>query len=101
MDAAHSTPDPLALLGEAIRAHDTERVRGVLRQHPELARRLDEALPGDDFGATALLTAVNQRHRPIAELLLDAGADPNVGSHWWAGSFTVLDGDSGMEDWLI
>jgi ankyrin repeat protein len=95
------TLDPLEPLGRAVNANDTEAARRVLAAHPELKARLDEALPGAGFGATALLVAVSHRNRELIDLLLQTGADINVGSHWWAGSFGVLDSDSGLEDFLI
>jgi ankyrin repeat protein len=93
--------DPLEALGRAVSANDTAAARRVLAGHPELKARLDEAVPHDSFGATALLTAVHHKNRELIEVLLQAGADINVGSHWWAGSFGVLDDDSGLEDFLI
>ena len=88
-------------LGTAIETNDAGRARALLEQHPELRARLDEALPSGAFGATPLLAAVHHKNREMIDLLLQAGADIKVRSHWWAGSFGVLDGDSGLEDFLI
>jgi ankyrin repeat protein len=88
-------------LGAAIRANDTERVRRVLGEHPELNARLDEALRGEAFGATPLLRAVDLGNRELIDLLLEAGADINVRSHWWAGSFGVLDHNGDLAPFLI
>lgn len=93
--------DPLHELARAVRTDDAAGVRRVLTEHPELKERLDEALPGEAFGATALLQSVYHQNREILDLLLDAGAGINIRSHWWAGSFGVLDSPSGMEDYLI
>jgi ankyrin repeat protein len=81
----------LDALATAIRANDASAVRTVLRERPDVAPAIDEALPGGQFGQTAMLAAVERRNIEIVDLLLAAGADINVGSHWWAGSFTVLD----------
>jgi ankyrin repeat protein len=88
-------------LGAAVIANDADRVRSVLETYPELRQRLDDEMPGGDFGATALLTAVNRRNREMIDVLLAAGANINVRSHWWAGGFGVLDGDHGLHDFLI
>jgi ankyrin repeat protein len=53
------------------------------------------------FGATLLIAAVHTGHREMVELLLGAGADINQRSHWWAGSFGVLDGENELVPWLI
>src|SRR5262245_13377933 len=83
-------PDPMQDLAAAIEANDTIRVKTLLAGDPAIRARLNDALPGDAFGATALLRAVGARNRSMIELLLDAGADINVKSHWWAGGFGVL-----------
>lgn len=88
-------------LGFAVKANDAEDARRVLERHPGLKGRLDEPVPCGDFGATALLVAVHRKNREMIDLLLQAGADINARSHWWAGSFGVLDGDSGLEPFLI
>lgn len=89
------------MLEAAITANDAERVQAVLEQHPGLRASLDEALPSGAFGATPLLAAVYEKNRDMIEALLQAGADINARSHWWAGSFGVLDNDSGLEEFLI
>ncbi|HEY3860325.1 MAG TPA: ankyrin repeat domain-containing protein [Verrucomicrobiae bacterium] len=88
-------------LQAAIFAGDTARAAEVLEKFPDLKERLDEALPDGHFGATPLLAAVHARNREMIDLLLRAGADINQRSHWWAGSFGVLDNDSGLADFLI
>jgi ankyrin repeat protein len=93
--------EPSAVLLDAIRANDSERVAETLARYPELREKLNNPLPGYFFGGTALLAAVRQRDRETIDALLRAGADINARSDWWAGSFGVLDSPSGLEDFLI
>jgi ankyrin repeat protein len=82
---------PFAALSAAVRANDIEAAGQLLQSHPELSARLNEAAPGDAFGGTVLLSAVGSRNREMVDLLLRHGADIDARSHWWAGSFGVLD----------
>lgn len=75
----------------AVKANDASRVRQVLEAHPELKAAVNNPLPDFSFGATPLLAAVYKRNREMIEILLQAGADINGRSLWWAGSFGVLD----------
>jgi ankyrin repeat protein len=89
-----------ALVG-AVKANDPALARRTLEHHPELKSRLNDPLPGFAFGATPLLAALPSANREMIQLLLDAGADINQRSHWWAGSFGVLDDDHGLAPFLI
>ncbi|HKC46433.1 MAG TPA: hypothetical protein VKB63_02445, partial [Gemmatimonadales bacterium] len=93
--------DPPAELVAAIHANDASRVRAVLERYPELKSRLNDTMPGLHFGATPLLAAVPFANREMIDALLDAGADINQKSHWWAGGFGVLDDDHGLAPFLI
>ncbi len=93
--------DPAARLVDAVKAGSATRVRAVLQQSPALAARLNEPLPGFGFGGTALLHAVSHGKLELVDVLLDAGADINQRSHWWAGGFGVLDDDGGLAPQLI
>src|SRR5436190_11439127 len=73
----------------------------VLERYPELKPRLNEPAPGHPFGATALMAAVQRKNKEMIDVLLRAGADINARSDWWAGSFGVLDNDSGLAPFLI
>jgi ankyrin repeat protein len=86
-----ASADPIQLFVAAVRANDVESAASALRQYPQLRPRLDDALPGFDFDGTALIAAVNRRSRAMIDLLLDAGANIDQKSHWWAGGFGVLD----------
>lgn len=95
--------DPIAQLAAAMKSGDAITFGRVLDEHPELKRRINDAIPSGAFGATPLICAVQRGHREIIELLLRNGADINQKSHWWAGGFTVLDSAIGPNhpDWLI
>jgi RNA polymerase sigma factor (sigma-70 family) len=56
---------------KAARAGDTGRVKRLLEQDPRLL------VARDPLGNTALVVAVNSGHRELAEMLLDAGVDPD------------------------
>jgi len=74
-----------------VKTNDTLAVKHLLERSPELKARLNQPIPHFGFGGTALIGAVGNGNREVVEMLLDAGADPNVRSDWWAGSFGVLD----------
>jgi len=82
-------------------SNDAAALRRVLAHHPELKARVNDPLPGGAFGSTPLLCAVQRGNREMIDVLLEAGADIDARSHWWAGSFGVLDHDGGLEDFLI
>jgi len=78
-------------LAAAVMADDAGTVRSILERHPDVRSALDAPMPGGSFDQQALLIAVARGSRPVIEALLDAGADINVRSRWWAGGFGVLD----------
>jgi ankyrin repeat protein len=96
-----NNPDPVAALAAAVRSDDAGCVEAILTAHPSLVAQLDDPMPGEAFGSTPLLGAVQRRNREMIEVLLRAGADINARSHWWAGSFGVLDAEHGLSEFLI
>ncbi len=69
----------------AFHADDAGAVRGLLEQHPEIRARINEKVGPLDS------PAINSaRSREMLDVLLDAGADINAKSDWWAGGFAVL-----------
>src|ERR1700733_1057974 len=83
--------DPAEALKAAIRADDAALVREVLARYPVLKTKIDEPLPNFDFDSPALIGAVNKGNRAMIDALLDAGANINARTKWWAGGFGVLD----------
>lgn len=78
---------------EAVNKRDENRVKSLLVENEELLEFIDE--PWFDFDAPALVFAASMIDRPLVEVLLDAGADINVKSSWWAGGTTALQHASG------
>lgn len=95
------TAETIASFVAAVHQGDVALAADLLKRHPDLKSKLNDPLPGFHFGGTALLAAVVRRSRPMTDLLLAAGADINQRSHWWAGSFGVLDHDSDLAPYLI
>jgi ankyrin repeat protein len=88
-------------LKAAVLSNSAAAVAETLDRYPELKRRLDDALPDFDFGATPLLGAVYRNNREMVEVLLSSGANINARSDWWAGSFGVLDHPGSLTKFLI
>ncbi len=70
----------------AFRDDDAITVSQILAEQPELRKRINE--PVGPFHSPAV---VSVRSRQMLDALLDAGADINARSDWWAGSFGILD----------
>jgi ankyrin repeat protein len=70
----------------AFAANDADRVRTILNRHPQLKALINQ--PVGPFDSPAI---VNLCSREMLDVLLDAGADINARSRWWAGGFGLLD----------
>ena len=81
--------DPFEAMKAALRANDAKAVRRLFAEHAVLRERINQPLPDFNFESTALLGALG--NRDTIDAVLDAGADINVKSRWWAGGFGVLD----------
>jgi ankyrin repeat protein len=77
--------NPVEQLRQAIRADQADQVRQLLERHTELKTKINEPL--GSFDSPLIL---HVRSRPMLDVLLDAGADLNAKSHWWAGGFGLL-----------
>jgi hypothetical protein len=87
MDAPE--PETVKLVDEvktAFAANDAHRVRAILNRHPPLKMLINQ--PVGPFDSPAI---VNVCSREMLDVLLDAGADINARSRWWAGGFGLLD----------
>jgi len=84
-----ATGDPMELFKKAFAEHDADRFRRLLDRHPELRAKINEPVAAFD---APIITQV--RSREMLDVLLDAGADINAKSRWWAGGFGLLHGAS-------
>lgn len=97
-----SSEDPVEALTAAIKADNASLVRDVLARHPSLKSRINEPLPNYGFDSPAIIAAVQKGNREMVDALLDASANINERTRWWAGSFGVLDfAGSGLAEHLI
>lgn len=69
----------------AFEEQDAPRVRQLLERHPELKAKINE--PSGPFDSP-VITQV--RTREMLDVLLEAGADLDAKSRWWAGGFGLL-----------
>ena len=79
---------PRAEYIEAVNKGDANRVKSLLADNEELLEFIDE--PIFAFDSPAVVFAASMVNRPLVEVLLDAGADINAKSCWWAGETTAL-----------
>src|SRR5438477_4002283 len=77
----------LEQLRKAFEEHDAVQFRQLLDGHPELKAKINEPIAAFD---APLITRV--RSRQMLDVMLDAGADINAKSRWWAGGFGLLHG---------
>jgi Ankyrin repeats (3 copies)/Ankyrin repeat len=84
--SSKSHGNPMERMHRAFCDDDAPTVRGLLDRHPEFKARINE--PVGEFGTPAVTQA---RSRAMLDVLLDAGADINARSRWWAGGFGLLD----------
>ena len=78
--------EPLELLKKAFHANDAPLMRKLLERFPEFKAMINE--PIGPFDSPAITTV---KSREMLDVLLDAGADINAKSRWWAGGFGLLD----------
>jgi ankyrin repeat protein len=80
-----ASEDPMTLLHKAFKGDDHALVRRLLQRHPQFKARINN--PIGDFGSPAITCA---RSAEMIDVLLEAGADINAKSNWWAGGFGLL-----------
>src|SRR5207249_6234857 len=81
------TENPSELLKKAFQANDPPLFRKLLERYPEIKAKINEPIGPFDSPAIS-----NVRSREMLDVLLEAGADINAKSRWWAGGFGLLHG---------
>jgi len=79
------TSEPLELLKQAFHDDDAPWLRKLLNRFPQFKALINEPIGPFDSPAIA-----NVRSREMLDVLLEAGADINAKSRWWAGGFGLL-----------
>ena len=77
---------PQGAIHDALCRHDAAEVRRLLLGHPELRQRIND--PVFAFNSPAIVAYASDA--AMVSVLLEAGADPNRRSEWWAGPFHAL-----------
>src|SRR4030095_16223623 len=80
------TANPIELFKRAFKTDDAVFLRKLLERFPQMKARVNE--PVAAFDSPAILHA---RSPEMLDALLEAGADINGRSRWWAGGFGLLD----------
>jgi len=70
----------------AFESNDAAKVRGVLSRYPALKEMINEPL--GPFDSPVI---IHVKSAAVLDALLEAGADINARSQWWAGGFGLLD----------
>jgi ankyrin repeat protein len=87
--ACASAGDPVSLFKQAVTSGDARRLRELLGIYAELRSQISQPLFA--FDSLAINCAAGHGYRDVIDVLLEAGADINARSQWWAGGFGVLD----------
>lgn len=80
------TRSPELRMHEAFSRCDAKAVRKLFAEAPQLRARINEPL--FSFDSPAIVAFAGDAE--MVDVLLDAGADPNARSSWWAGGFHAL-----------
>ncbi len=82
-------PHVIEQIRAAVFAGDGDALTQLIEKHPGLKSQIDDPL--FPFDSPAIVFAAGRGRRQIVDALLNAGANINARSQWWAGSFGVLD----------
>ncbi len=80
------TDDPLELFKRAFKTDVAIFLRKLLERFPQMKAKLNEPIGAFDSPAM-----IHVRSPEMLDALLDAGADINGRSRWWAGGFGLID----------
>jgi ankyrin repeat protein len=82
-------PDPIEAVKQGFHKDEPGLVQKILEKHPQLKTKINEPLGPFDSPAITMV-----RSKEMLDVLLEAGADINAWSRWWAGGFGLLDNAS-------
>jgi len=80
------TSDPLELFHTAFKTDDAVMLRKLFQRFPQMKSKVNEPVAAFDSPAI-----IHVRSAEMLDALLEAGADINGRSRWWAGGFGLLD----------
>jgi ankyrin repeat protein len=80
------TAEPMELFHRAFKEDDAALFRKLVKRFPEAKTKLNEPIASFDSPAI-----IHVRSPQMLDALLEAGADINGRSRWWAGGFGLLD----------
>ena len=80
------TADPLELFKRAFKTDDAVFLRKLIERFPQMKAKVNEPVAAFDSPAI-----IHVRSPEMLDALLEAGADINARSRWWAGGFGLLD----------
>jgi ankyrin repeat protein len=78
--------DPMELFKRAFKTDDAAFFRKLVERYPEAKTKINEPIAAFDSPAI-----IHVRSPEMLDALLEAGADINGRSRWWAGGFGLLD----------
>lgn len=78
--------DPIELIHRAFQEDNASLVRKLLARHPQIKARINEPV-AEAFNSPPITLV---KSRAMLDVLLEAGADINAKSRWWAGGFGLL-----------
>jgi len=79
-------PEAVQQAKKALREDDAPALRRILKRYPALKKNINA--PAGDFDSPLLHQV---RSEAMLDVMLNAGADLNARSQWWAGGFGLLD----------
>src|SRR5580700_7588969 len=94
---SNNTGDPMELFKKTFAEDDAPSFARLLERYPEMKAKINEPVLAFD---APVITRV--RSREMLDVLLNAGADINAKSRWWAGGFGLLHGaEPGLATYAI